>query len=95
MARTSTMQSTSTQQSEDRGPVQFEIIRHLGVLAVTRSGWKRELNIVSWNGRPPRLDIRDWHPEHNKMGRGIGLDGPEVENLLALLEGFNPLEAGI
>ena len=50
---------------------------------------------MAWNGAQPRLDIRDWNPEHTKMSRGVGLNGAETENLIALLEGFDVLRAGI
>ncbi len=83
------------QNNAQNDPIRFEIISHLGSLGISKSGWKRELNIVSWNGKAPRLDIRDWNPEHTKMGRGVGLNGAETENMLALLQGFDPLAAGI
>ena len=37
----------------------YEITEELGVLSESRSGWKREVNLVSWNGAAPKLDIRD------------------------------------
>ncbi len=85
----------SYSEEDQKETFQFEIISHLGSLGTTRSGWKRELNVVSWNGRPPRLDIRDWNPDHTKMGRGVGLNGVETENMIALLQGFDGISAGI
>lgn len=72
-----------------RDPVTYEIIDHIGKLSTSSSGWSREVNIVAWNGRQGRLDIRDWDPEHKKMSRGIGLNGTEVTVLKDLLSQFD------
>ena len=45
----------------------YEIMEELGVLSESSSGWTKELNLISWNGRPPKFDIRDWSPDHEKM----------------------------
>ena len=67
----------------------YEITEELGVLSESRSGWKREVNLVSWNGAAPKLDIRDWAPGHEKMGKGISLSSDEVESLKAILEDYS------
>lgn len=46
--------------------IKFEIIEHIGAISENKSGWKKELNLVSWNGANPKYDIRDWSPEHEK-----------------------------
>src|SRR5699024_12729707 len=48
-------------------------------------GWTKELNLVSWNGRDPKYDIRDWSPDKEKMGKGITLAEEEMENLKQIL----------
>ena len=53
--------------------IKYEIIKHIGSLSESSRGWTKELNIISWNGGVPKLDIRDWAPEHEKMGKGITL----------------------
>jgi hypothetical protein len=63
----------------------FDILKHFGVLSEERTGWKKELNLVSWNGRNPKLDIRDWAPGHEKMGKGITLSPEEARTLGELL----------
>ena len=73
----------------------FEIVRHVGVLSTSPRGWTREVNIVSWNAKPARLDIRDWAPDHDKMSRGVALNGLETEQLKVILSGFVPQESGI
>lgn len=49
-------------------------------------GWTKELNLVSWNGREPKYDIREWSPEHDKMGKGVTLSKEELEALKDLLQ---------
>ena len=64
----------------------FEIVKELGVLSESKSGWKRELNLVSWNGGKAKYDIRDWSPGHEKMGKGVSLSAEEINELKSLLE---------
>ena len=63
----------------------YEIIQEIGVLSESTSGWHKELNMVSWNGGKPKVDIRDWAPEHEKMGKGITLTKEEAQVLVELL----------
>ena len=64
---------------------QYEIVEELGVLSTGPKGWTKELNLISWNGREPKYDIRDWAPEHAKMGKGVTLSDEEIEALKKLL----------
>lgn len=64
----------------------YEIVEQLGVLSESAKGWTKELNKISWNGGEPKYDIRDWAPEHEKMGKGVTLTNEEAEKLLALLK---------
>ncbi len=50
--------------------IRYEIVMQLGVLSQSRSGWTKELNLVSWNGRAPKYDIRDWSPGHSSWEEG-------------------------
>lgn len=63
----------------------FEILSEIGVLSVSEKGWRKELNLISWNGGTPKYDIRDWSPGHEKMGKGITLTVEEAETLKKLL----------
>ena len=65
--------------------IKYEITRHIGVLSEGSKGWRKELNLVSWNGREPKYDIREWSPEHEKMGKGVTLSEDEVGALKRLL----------
>ena len=66
--------------------VTFEIVSNFGVIATNASGWKKELNLVSWNGAEPKIDIRDWSPDHTKMGKGITLTKEELTQLESVLK---------
>lgn len=50
--------------------IKFDIIKMIAVLSEGNKGWKKELNLISWNGRNPVYDIRDWSEDHKKMGKG-------------------------
>lgn len=63
----------------------FTIVDELGVLSTSPKGWTKELNLISWNGREPKYDIRDWAPEHAKMGKGVTLSEEEIGALKKLL----------
>ena len=63
----------------------YEIVEHIAVLSTSKTGWTKELNLVSWNGRAPKYDIREWAPEHAKMGKGVTLSDEEIEVLKKLL----------
>ena len=57
----------------------------IGILSESAKGWKKELNMISWNGVAEKYDIHDWAPEHEKMGKGITLSQEEAEALYELL----------
>lgn len=61
--------------------VKYAIIEQLGVLSKSEKGWRKELNLISWNGREPKYDLRDWSENHDKMGKGITLNQAEFEKL--------------
>ena len=65
--------------------IRCEIVMQIGVLSQARSGWTKELNLVSWDERPPKYDIRDWYPDHSQMGRGVTLSREELLGLRDLL----------
>lgn len=64
----------------------YEIIRNIGVVSENARGWKKELNLISWNDRDPKYDLREWGPDHEKMGKGITLTEEELQNLSSLLQ---------
>jgi len=56
----------------------YEIVENIALLSESSKGWKKELNLVSWNGREPKYDIREWSPDGSKMGKGITLSNDET-----------------
>ena len=85
----------SGRQSQQRGGnygrkrdklVIFQIRRTIGTLSTSKSGWNKEVNIVAWNDRPARLDIREWNPERTRMSRGVALSDKETKKLMQILE---------
>ena len=69
--------------------IKFEIVEKLGVLSSTTSGWSKQLNLISWNDRDPKYDIREWSSDGEKMGKGVTLS---KEELLALKNLLNAIE---
>ncbi len=67
--------------------VNYEIVEHIGVLSEGSKGWQKELNRISWNGAAPKYGIRDWAPEHEKLGKGITLSEEEAKKVVEMLSG--------
>lgn len=61
------------------GDLTYEIEKKLAVLSTNSKGWQKELNLVSWNNRPAKYDLREWSPEHDKMGKGVTLTEEEFQ----------------
>ena len=68
--------------------LEFQIEKHLGVLSEAKSGWTKEVNLVSWNDRPAKLDIREWDVDHQKMSKGITFTKEELELLKQILDDY-------
>jgi hypothetical protein len=69
--------------------IKYEIVKKIGVLSKSASGWSKELNLISWNDREAKYDIRDWSADGGKMGKGVTFS---KEELLALKELLNKIE---
>lgn len=69
--------------------LKYEIVEHIGVIGENARGWNKELNLVSWNDREAKYDLRDWAPDHSKMGKGVTLTADEVAALKDLLAGLD------
>jgi hypothetical protein len=65
--------------------IKYEIVKQIGVLSTSSSGWTKELNLIRWNDRDPKYDIRDWSPDHEKMGKGVTLSKEELAALKEML----------
>ncbi len=64
----------------------FDIVQNIAVLSTDKSGWTKEINLVSYNGAAPKYDIRSWDPCHEKMGKGITLTKEELIQLESVLQ---------
>ncbi len=69
--------------------IKYEITKNLGVLSESAKGWTKEINLVSWNNYPAKYDIREWDPEHIKMGKGVTLNAEEARQLRDILNGID------
>lgn len=65
--------------------IKYDIVEEIGILSENTKGWKKELNLISWNGAKPKYDIRDWAPEHEKMGKGVTLSEEELAALKLII----------
>ena len=66
--------------------LKYEITKHIATLSTSAKGQTKELNLVSWNDKDPKYDLRDWSPDHSKMGKGLTLSGEEIKSLKDALE---------
>ncbi|MCR4600355.1 MAG: hypothetical protein K5767_01255 [Clostridia bacterium] len=66
--------------------LKYEIINNVGIVSESSSGWKKELNRISWNGRDPKYDIRDWAPDHERMGKGVTFTEEELRSLKVIID---------
>ena len=65
--------------------IKYEIKETIGILSESAKGWKKELNLVSWNDQEAKYDLREWSPEHDKMGKGVTLSKEELVKLREIL----------
>lgn len=63
----------------------FEIKQNLGTISQSSKGWNREVNIMVWNNKKPKIDIREWDESHEQMGKGITLNKTELIELKKIL----------
>ena len=68
--------------------IKFKITKHIGVLSQGSKGWSKELNLISWNDKDAKFDLREWDPAHEKMGKGITLNDDELKKLKDTLNGM-------
>jgi Uncharacterized protein conserved in bacteria len=69
--------------------IKFEIEKEIGSISESPKGWAKELNLISWNGKEAKYDLRDWAPKHEKMGKGVTLSVEELKKLKELLNNIN------
>ena len=69
--------------------IKYEIVKEICVLSESSRGWTKELNLVSWNDREPKFDIREWAPEHTRMGKGVTLSKDEMQMILDTMANYD------
>lgn len=69
--------------------IKYDIVEEVGVVSESSTGWTKELNLISWNNREAKYDLRDWAPDHAKMGKGITLSINELRELKKLLNNMD------
>lgn len=65
--------------------IKYDVVEKIGALSTSASGWSKELNLISWNDRDPKYDLRDWSADGAKMGKGVTLTKAELSALRDLL----------
>ena len=65
--------------------IKYDIVNSIGTISENSKGWKKELNLISWNDRAPKYDLRDWSGDNQKMGKGITMTKEELIALKTLL----------
>jgi hypothetical protein len=63
----------------------FDIKKTLGTISESAKGWKREVNLMTWNNKKVKIDIREWDENHEQMGKGITLNKEELKQLKDIL----------
>lgn len=66
--------------------IQFEVVKEIAVLSASDSGYTKEINLISWNGKEPKYDIRSFSPNREKCGKGITLTETEAKSLFTALK---------
>lgn len=66
--------------------IQYEIVKEIAVLSTGDSGYTKEINLISWNGKEPKYGIRSFSPNREKCGKGITLNADEAAALLKALQ---------
>ena len=79
-------QKAKTEKGQGMKEIQYEIVKEITVLSASDSGYTKEINLISWNGREPKYDIRSFSPNREKCGKGITLNADEAAALLKALQ---------
>lgn len=85
----------STNQPRGNNSIKVDIIENIATINSWTSKFDgtenfKELNLVSWNDRPPQYDIRNWYIDKNdgtkKAGKGVSLNEKEAIDLMHALQ---------
>lgn len=62
----------------------MNVIKKIAVISDEDKGYRKELNLVSWNGREPKYDLRNWSPEGQAL-KGLTMSEKEAKELYKAL----------
>ncbi len=79
----------ATKEKEKDREITYDLQEHIGVIGVSATGWKKELNMVAWNGNAAKFDLREWDEDHSHMSKGITMNHEEAKALSELLTGIS------
>ena len=80
--------------AERERSVSWVIQERLAVLREGKEGWKKELNIVSWNNGPAKFDLREWNEDHTRMTKGVTFTMDEGRKISDHQEGAELVKCG-
>lgn len=80
---------TNRHPTKDNKPVRFKVVEHIATLSSNETGWRKELNKVSWNGSEAKFDIRSWKDDYSKVGKGVTLFEDEMIVLANAITNLN------
>ncbi|CAM3192122.1 YdbC family protein [Streptococcus dysgalactiae] len=83
------IQSNRQPKKDNNEPIQYKIIEHIATLSISETGWKKELNIISWNNAEPKFDIRSWKDGYSRVGKGVTLFEDEMLVLVKTIKHLN------
>lgn len=66
---------------------EYKLVKHLGTISSYRNGEQTlEVNLISYNDSEPKIDIRRWNRDTNRMLKGVALTKEEAEILKNILQ---------
>ncbi|MGT2666530.1 YdbC family protein [Streptococcus rifensis] len=73
---------------DNHEPIRFKLVKHIATLSTAKTGWKKELNVISWNDAEPKYDIRSWKDDRSRVGKGVTLFEDEMKVLKEAVSGL-------
>lgn len=72
--------------------VKYEIVKHFGIISKKRT-YQKEVNLISWNGRTPVVDIRNFKIDKDSGKtplNGVTVEKDDLHALKDILSHINP-----
>lgn len=71
---------------KDQSNYNFKIHEEIAVISQKSGGWTLELNIVSFNGREPEYDLREWKDNHTRLHSGARFSESDLKTLMKFIK---------